>query len=64
MTDCQLGVEENRIIFLRRHWFGDSVHDLAKTVGLTENTLTVRLSRLRGKLKDHLMKEGFLHETQ
>lgn len=56
--------EENRIIFLRRHWFGDSIHDLAKTLGLTENTLTVRLSRLRGKLKDYLMKEGFLHETQ
>lgn len=53
---------ENRAIFLRRYWFGDSVKALAKTVGLTENALSVRLSRMRAALKEHLTKEGYFHE--
>ena len=50
---------ENRRIFLRRYWFGDSVQAIANTFALSENTVSVRLSRLRGKLKDHLIKEGY-----
>lgn len=55
--------EENRAIFLRRYWFGDSIKALSKTVGLTENALSVRLSRLRSALKQHLIKEGYFHEA-
>lgn len=51
---------ENRILFLRRYWFGDSIRQLAKAAGLSENTLSVRLSRIRSRLKDYLVKEGFL----
>ena len=54
---------ENRVIFLRRYWFGDSVQEIAKTFGLRENAVSVRLNRIRGKLKDHLIKEGFYYET-
>ena len=56
--------KENRILFLRRYWFGDSVKDLAKAFGMSENTVSVRLSRLRTQLKIYLTdQEGFFHGT-
>ena len=59
--DAFLGTldEENRILFLRRYWFGDSVQELARQFSITENALSVRLSRIRDKLKAYLIKEGF-----
>ena len=50
---------DNRNIFLRRYWFGDSVKDIAKAFALSQNTVSVRLSRMRSGLKDHLIKEGY-----
>ena len=52
----------SRVLFLRRYWFGDSIRDIAKSLGLTENAATVRLSRLREQLKNYLYKEGILDE--
>jgi RNA polymerase sigma-70 factor (ECF subfamily) len=53
----------DRILFLRRYWFGDRVKDLARQQRMTENALSVRLARLRQKCKDHLIKEGFWDEA-
>lgn len=53
--------KENRVIFLRRHWFGDSVQDIAGSMGLSESAVSVRLSRIRGKLRDYLVKEDWFH---
>ena len=50
---------ENRALFLRRYWFGDSVGDIARHFGMTENAVSVRLNRIREKLKAHLIREGF-----
>lgn len=50
---------ENRIIFLRRYWFGDSVKQIASDTGLREGTVSVRLNRIRNALKDYLCKEGY-----
>ena len=50
---------ENRVIFLRRYWFGDSVKDIAADLQLSENTVSVRLNRLRDKLRSYLSQEGF-----
>lgn len=52
---------ENRVIFLRRHWFGDSVRDIAADLGLDEGAVSTRLSRIRSKLKAKLIKEEFIH---
>lgn len=49
---------ENRVVFLRRYWFGDSVKDIARFSGLSENLVSVRLNRIREKLKHYLIKEG------
>lgn len=52
---------DNRCIFLRRYWFGDSVQEIAATFGTKPNTLTVRLGRIRQQLKDYLIREGYDH---
>lgn len=51
---------ENRVIFLRRYWFADSIQQIARQVGLRENTVSVRLNRLRQELREHLYEEGLL----
>lgn len=47
-------------VFLRRYFFTESVKEIAEGYGLTENHVSVVLSRTRKKLKDHLTKEGYL----
>lgn len=51
---------ENRVIFMRRYWFSDSCRDIAGFVGLTEKNITVRLTRIRGKLKEYLAERDVL----
>lgn len=50
-------------IFTRRYFFTESIREIALAYGLTVNNATVILSRTRKKLKQHLMKEGFFHES-
>ena len=49
---------ENRVLFVRRYWYGESVSDLAVFFKISNHNVTVRLSRIREKLKKHLKKEG------
>ena len=51
---------ENRVIFLRRYWFADSYRDIAAFTGLTEKTVSVRLTRIREKMKRYLMEREVL----
>lgn len=51
---------ENRVIFLRRYWFSDPYAEIAKQVGLTEKNVSVRLTRIRGQLRDHLIRNEVL----
>lgn len=51
---------QNRIIFLRRYWFGDSVKEIAALYAMKAGAVSVRLSRLREALRNYLQKEGFL----
>ena len=46
-------------VLVRRYFFAESAADIAKRYGLTENNVTVILSRTRKKLKAHLLKEGY-----
>ncbi len=45
---------ENRVIFMRRYWFSDSYKDIAEFIGLSEKNISVRLTRIRQKMKDYL----------
>ena len=49
----------DRVIFLRRYWYGDRVKTIAQLVGMTENAVSVRLNRLRRSLRHILIKEGY-----
>lgn len=49
---------ENRVMFIRRYWYADSIDDLAAFFKTTKHNISVRLSRTRNKLKQHLIKEG------
>ena len=51
--------QTDRVIFLRRYWYGDRVETIARRVGMTENAVSVRLTRLRSSLRDILVKEGY-----
>ena len=50
--------KDDRVLFLRRYWFGDAVKALAKECGMTENQMAQRMLRLRKDLKSVLEQEG------
>lgn len=49
---------ENRMVFLRRYWYVDTVAEIAERYGISENAVMTRLSRTRAKLRTYLQKEG------
>ena len=51
--------KKDRILFVRRYWYADPISNLAETFQTTNNTISVRLLRIREKLKKYLKKEGF-----
>ncbi len=51
--------EENGVIFMRRYWFSDSYKKIAERVGLTEKTVSVRLTRIRKQMKNYLTEREF-----
>lgn len=50
--------QENRMIFVRRYWYGDSVSEIALRYELSQSAVAMRLSRTRNKLASYLKKEG------
>ncbi|MBQ6371605.1 MAG: sigma-70 family RNA polymerase sigma factor, partial [Oscillospiraceae bacterium] len=48
----------DRFIFTRRYWYSDPVQDIAEMAHSTANSVTVRLFRIRKKLRLYLEKEG------
>lgn len=50
---------DSRMMFMRRYWYSDSIGDIAKKFHTSENNVYVKLSRIRGKLKKYLLKEGY-----
>ncbi len=51
--------EESQMLFVRRYWYSDSISDLAERFHTSNNNVSVRLSRIRNKLKIYLQKEGY-----
>ena len=51
---------QKRNIFLRRYWYMDSVAEISKRYSVSEGKVKTVLFRLRGDLKDHLKREGYL----
>lgn len=51
---------ENRVIFMRRYWFSDSYKEIAERIGITEKTVSMRLTRIRQQMREYLMKKEVL----
>lgn len=46
--------QKDRVIFIRRYWYLESVSDIADSLGLSRNSVTVNLHRTRKKLRKYL----------
>lgn len=59
--DCFLAAldQRDRVLFVRRYWYGNSISDLAGRFAMTRDQVSVRLFRIRERLRAHLKKEGF-----
>ena len=49
---------ENRLIFLRRYWYADSVREIAERYQISESKVKTQLHRTRKKLQQFLEGEG------
>ena len=49
--------KEQRLVFVRRYWYLDSVEQIASRLGIGQSKVKSILSRGRKRLKDHLEKE-------
>lgn len=49
----------DRSVFIRRYFFVESTADIAQRYGLKESNVLMILARVRKKLKEHLIKEGY-----
>ncbi len=51
--------KENRVLFVRRYWYGETVQDLAAELGVSQGSLAQRFFRMRNALRQALEKEGY-----
>lgn len=51
---------DDRRLFVRRYWFSCSVNELAAGLKCKPHRITVKLSRIRTRLRKYLLKEGVL----
>ena len=49
---------DDRLFFVRRYWYGDSIADIALRFAVSESKIKTNLFRTRNKLKNYLAKEG------
>ncbi len=55
---------EQRFLFVCRYWYSDTVPELAEKTGLREQTVSVKLFRIRNRLKQYLAEKGvYVHGT-
>lgn len=50
--------KKNRIVFTARYYYGMSVREVAESLGMSENSVKSRLSRMRKELREYLLERG------
>ena len=48
----------SRVMFVRRYWFSEPVNVIAQRVNKSPHTVTVKLARIRERLKKYLIEKG------
>lgn len=49
--------KENRVFFVRRYWYGESVGEIARATGASEEKIKSSLFRTRNRLREAMQKE-------
>lgn len=49
---------DNRVMFIRRYWFSDSISEIAGLFGIPEHNVSARLCRIRKRMREYLTKKG------
>lgn len=52
--------QDSRALFVRRYWYADSIGELARRFRTSPHNVSVRLHRIRGRLKKFLIGEGVM----
>ncbi len=52
--------KKSRMMFVKRYWYAQSVKSIAAEFGMTANHISVKLSRIRNKMRVYLEKEGIV----
>lgn len=50
--------KKSRVMFVKRYWYAESIKEIAEEFGKTENYISVKMLRIRGKMKIYLEKKG------
>jgi RNA polymerase sigma-70 factor (ECF subfamily) len=50
---------EDRILFIKRYYYGDSIKELSRDYGYHENFLSQRMLKIRRKLRTYLKERGY-----
>lgn len=48
----------DRVMFMKRYWFTEPISEIAKEFGMSENHVSVKMLRIRNKMKKFLEREG------
>lgn len=52
--------KKSRIMFIKRYWYAESIKSIAVEFGVTENYVSVKLLRIREKLRKYLERRGIV----
>lgn len=50
--------QDDRVLFVRRYWYGDKVKDISDMAGMPSKKISSKLFALRKQLKDELSQKG------
>ncbi|MCF0228644.1 MAG: sigma-70 family RNA polymerase sigma factor [Parasporobacterium sp.] len=52
--------QTDRVVFMRRYYFADSYEAIAEITGISAKNVSVKLARVRGRLKEYLKDRGLM----
>ena len=60
LNDFLAGLDEaNRVLFMGRYWYSYAIDDLARSMGLTQKAVYMRLHKIRERLRAYLGERGY-----
>lgn len=54
---------DDRVMFVKRYWFSEPLSEISEAFGITEHNASVRLGRMRGRLRKYLNDRGYPYDV-